>query len=217
MKKKRSDIRVAEIELNTGQLEWLPANPRTWTKEDLEATAASIREDEDFLEDRPLLVVPFGKKHITFAGNIRHEGCVEIGKETVPCVIYYPETEADYEVILRRAMKDNGTYGQTDWHAVFSSKWGTLPLKQWGLTPPSWDEQQEGGAGSPDEYGTEFSLPDGDKAASNQITFYFAPEQKSFIQDMLDEVEEGEDNFGNNNKAGNKLYQIVKQWAESRT
>ena len=139
MRKERADIRLDSILPNTGQLEWLPRNPRTWTKEDVENTANSIKEDEDFLEDRPLLVVPFkAGKVITFAGNLRHEGCKQAGKTTAPCVTYYPETEEDYATILRRAMKDNGQFGKTDWHEIFSSKWGTLPLSKWGLTPHDW-------------------------------------------------------------------------------
>ena len=51
----------------------------------------------------------------------------------------------------------------------------------------------------------------------NPIWNSLTPEQKSFIQDMLAQVDEGTDNFGNENETGNKLYQIVKQWAESRT
>ena len=160
MRKERKNIAVDLIELNTGQLEWLPANPRTWTQSDIDDTAASIREDEDFLEERPLLVVPFGKKFICFAGNLRHEGCTAMKKGTAPSVIHYPETDEDRETILRRAMKDNGQFGKTNWDAIYSSKWGTLKgLEKWGLTPPSWEtgegeqtsgETGEGGGDKPD-------------------------------------------------------------------
>lgn len=148
MKKVRQDIGLDRLQLNTGQLDWLPANPRTWTQSDVDATRDSILEDEDFLEDRPLLVVPFGKEFVIFAGNIRREGAAAARKVTVPCVIYHPETEADYDTVLRRAMKDNGTYGKTDWHAIYSSKWGTLPLEKWGLKPVGEDWPQAAGAGA---------------------------------------------------------------------
>ena len=141
MKKERAELNVADVLLNTGQLDWLPENPRTWTQTDIDDCAASIMEDEDFLEDRPLLVVPFRKKYVCFAGNLRHEGCLAAKKATVPCVVHHPETEADYETVLRRAMKDNGQYGKTDWHKIYSSKWGTLQgLEKWGLTPHDWNE-----------------------------------------------------------------------------
>lgn len=155
MRKERKNIGVDRIKLNTGQLEWLPANPRTWTQDDIDKTAASIEEDEDFLEDRPLLVVPFGKEFICFAGNLRHEGCMALKKATAPCVVHYPETEQDQETILRRAMKDNGQFGKTNWDAIYSSKWGTLKgLEKWGLTPPSW-ETGENETGEGDKEGND--------------------------------------------------------------
>ena len=64
MKKERTTLPLASLELNTGQIEWLPRNPRQWTADDVNKTAKSIAEDEDFLEDRPILVVPNGRKFV---------------------------------------------------------------------------------------------------------------------------------------------------------
>ena len=99
MKKERKNLPLSILCLNTGQLDWLPSNPRTWTQTDIDRTAASIREDPDFLEDRPLLVVPNHKEgyFIVFAGNLRHEGAAKEKLREVPCVIYYPHTEEDFE------------------------------------------------------------------------------------------------------------------------
>ena len=134
MRKERKEIGLGFILLNEGQLPWLPKNPRTWTQTDIDKTAASIKEDPDFLEDRPLLVVPFTEKnYIVFAGNLRHEGSFAAKRSKVPCVIYYPETEEDYETIRRRAMKDNGSFGRFDWDEVFSSPWGTMDLEALGI------------------------------------------------------------------------------------
>lgn len=223
MKKERVNIGPEWVQLNEGQLPWLPKNPRKWTQTDIDKTAASIKEDPDFLEDRPLLVVSLKDTpdFVVFAGNLRSEGAKAAGRSLVPCVLYTPETADDYETIRRRAMKDNGSFGQFDWDEVFSSPWGQMDLDAMGIGKAfqqGGDPFNEGGEGegSPDDYGTEFSLPDGEGPASNQITFYFAPEQKAFVRDMLERAEEGTDNFGNESANGNKLYQIVKQWAESR-
>ena len=145
MKKERTEIVLNHIQLNEGQLSWLPKNPRTWTQTDIDKTAASIKEDPDFLEDRPLLVVaiPGTQDFTVFAGNLRSIGARAAKRSKVPCVLYTPETDADYETIKRRAMKDNGAFGQMDWDEVFSSEWGTMPLDQWGLTPKSWNEEKE--------------------------------------------------------------------------
>lgn len=134
MKKERKTIGLGFIALNEGQLEWLPKNPRKWTQSDVDKTAASIKQDPDFLEDRPLLVVPFNDKdYIVFAGNLRHEGSYAAELSKVPCVVYYPESETDFETIRRRAMKDNGSFGQFDWDEVFTSPWGGMDLEAMGI------------------------------------------------------------------------------------
>ena len=144
MRKERKTISLDLIQLNTGQLDWLPRNPRTWTQEDIDKTANSIREDPDFLEDRPILLVTFKKGFIAFAGNLRHEGAQAAGLKTAPCVIYYPETAEDYETVKRRAMKDNGTFGHWDWDTL-ANEWDDMPLPDWGV--PAWPQDQgsEGG------------------------------------------------------------------------
>lgn len=138
MKKERKELPVASVLLNEGQLDWLPKNPRTWTQTDIDRTAASILEDPDFLEERPILVVPFGKQFIAFAGNLRHEGCKAAKKATAPCVVHYPETIDDREAVLRRAMKDNGSFGKFDWDEVANSPvWSKMKLPEMGI--PVWD------------------------------------------------------------------------------
>ena len=157
MRKERATLKVSSIVANEGQLAWLPANPRQWTKTDIDRTRNSIQEDPDFLEDRPLLVVPLDEKTwLVFAGNLRREGAKSGKVKEVPAVIYYPETEEDHLTIKRRALKDNGSFGAWDYDTL-ANEWGDLPLTDWGV--PAWNEedvdesavdalfeQQEGGA-----------------------------------------------------------------------
>lgn len=140
MKKDRLNLPTALLLPNLGQLEWLPKNPRQWTQDDIDRTAKSIREDEDFLEDRPLLVTPQGKKWIIFAGNLRRTAAAQAGVKTLPCVVYLPETDEDYDTIKRRAMKDNGSFGSWDYDTL-ANDWGDLPLTDWGV--PVWDADKE--------------------------------------------------------------------------
>lgn len=146
MRKEQKTIALKYIEANTGQLPWLPRNPREWTQSDIDKTAASIREDTDFLEDRPLLLVPNevrkGKMHyVVFAGNLRREGALACNMETVPCVIYYATNpDQDVDTIKRRAMKDNGTFGRWDWDEL-ANNWDDLPLTDWGV--PSWPQEDQ--------------------------------------------------------------------------
>lgn len=152
MKKNRINIDLSLLHTNTGQLPWLPKNPRQWTKKDVENTAKSIKEDPDFLEDRPLLVVPFidapGQTpevpdYVVFGGNLRREGSEAAKKDSAPCMAYYPETEEDFETIKRRAMKDNGSFGSWDWDTL-ANEWDDLPLADWGI--PVWKTDGNNGS-----------------------------------------------------------------------
>ena len=68
-----------------------------------------------------------------------------------------------------------------------------------------------------EDYGTDFELPDGEKADICQITFYLHEEQAELIRYAMSIVEnEVHETFGNKNKHGNELYEVVRQWAEQR-
>lgn len=156
MKKERKMLRVADLQLNEGQLGWLPKNPRQWTQEDIERMRASIREDPDFIEDRPALVTPCDGGFCVFAHNLYTHAASQEGIDVIPCVIYTPESEEDQQTIIRRAMKDNGSFGAWDWDAL-ANEWDDLPLGDWGVpawkTPTGDDETpKEGGAGDGGNY-----------------------------------------------------------------
>lgn len=142
MRKERQILKVSSLLLNDGRLGWLPANPRQWTAADLDRIANSIQTDPDFLEDRPVLVVPCDKKYIVFGGNMRREGSNKVGLKEIPAVIYYPETDADRDTIKRRAILDNGAFGAWDFDAL-ANEWDDLPLTDWGV--PAWKEEKDEG------------------------------------------------------------------------
>lgn len=177
MKKDRLNLPTALLLPNLGQLEWLPKNPRQWTQDDIDRTAKSIREDEDFLEDRPLLVTPQGKKWIIFAGNLRRTAAAQAGVKTLPCVVYQPETDEDYDTIKRRAMKDNGSFGSWDYDTL-ANDWGDLPLTDWGV--PVWD------AGPmPDEHPRTAATELGENKEDNKMSLSFTPEDYARVLEAL--------------------------------
>ncbi len=140
MRKERKTLKVSVLSQNNGQLPWLPKNPRQWTQTDIDRTANSINEDEDFLEDRPLLVVPDDKKYVVFAGNLRLTAAKKEGLTELPCVVYYPDTDEDHLTVKRRAMKDNGSFGSWDFDEL-ANEWDDLPLTDWGI--PAWDSSED--------------------------------------------------------------------------
>jgi len=138
MQKERTTLKVAALLNNEGQLGWLPTNPRQWTKSDIDLTAQSLTNDPDFLEDRPLLVVPgpTAKSFIVFAGNLRLTAARQLKIKEVPGIIYTPENETDQLTIKRRSVLDNGAFGAWDYDAL-ANEWDDLPLGDWGV--PAWE------------------------------------------------------------------------------
>jgi predicted acyl esterase len=69
--------------------------------------------------------------------------------------------------------------------------------------------------------GEDFTLPEGDKAPFQQMTFTLADEQATVIKNAIDDIK-GTDEYkyaetmGNENSNGNALYLIIMQWAEQR-
>ena len=146
-------IPLDRLQLNEGQIDWLPKNPRQWTQTDIDRTKRSLDEDADFMQDRPLLAVSGPEKDtfVVFCGNLRLTAARALGWPGAPVVVYRPEgiAKEDYETIRRRAIKDNGSFGSWDVDAL-ANEWDVEPwqLEDWGA--PSWitggsDAGTEGG------------------------------------------------------------------------
>ena len=74
---------------------------------------------------------------------------------------------------------------------------------------------------SSDGFGTDFTLPQGDKAPFQQMTFTLADAQAEVIKNAISDMK-GTDEYkfaetrGNENSNGNALYLIVAAWAGQR-
>lgn len=139
-------------------------------------------------------------------------------------------------------IKDNVSYGQWDYDAL-ANKWDNDRLEAMGLdvwtmpatdfsataSPPSNDKPEPRKATpgdndidevSPNEFGDTFSLPEGERSPFQQMTFTFADSQSEFIRKTLKGIPDNEiseeDKSGNANGNGNRIYKIVKEWAEQR-
>ena len=130
-----SYISVKHLHPNTGQIPGVPANPRQWTKGDVDRLARSIDQTPELLEARPVIVYPAGPdNYVILGGNLRFAACKQLKKDTVPCYIVQPDLGADKlkEIVI----KDNGAFGQWDFDQL-ANEWDDLPLPDWGV--PSWD------------------------------------------------------------------------------
>ena len=175
MRKERIKAKVSDLVLNEGQLGWLPTNPRQWTQSDVDKTKASLKNDEDFMEDRPIMVLQCDGKLLVFAGNLRTTAAKALKWQVIDAVLYIPENDEDKEIIKRRSILDNGAFGSWDYD-MLANEWDDLPLSDWGV--PAWEtadldldldlngkmskEEIENAVG---EFGITFMFPIGDRDA----------------------------------------------------
>ena len=148
MRKERIKAKVSDLVLNEGQLGWLPTNPRQWTQSDVDKTKASLKNDEDFMEDRPIMVLQCDGKLLVFAGNLRTTAAKALKWQVIDAVLYIPESDEDKETIKRRSILDNGAFGSWDYD-MLANEWDDLPLPEWGV--PAWDTENLESVSAPKE------------------------------------------------------------------
>lgn len=92
MKQYYRKINLSQLELNEGQLEGLPKNPRFIKDEKFNDLTRSIEQSPEFLEARPLLVYQYAKgRYVTIAGNMRLRACRALKLTDAPCCFHVPE------------------------------------------------------------------------------------------------------------------------------
>lgn len=126
-------INIGQLTGNTGQIEGLPANPRTWTQTEIDRLAKSLKETPELFEMRPLLVYQQGEEYVILGGNLRYEGAKKNKMQDCPAIVIPADTPV--EKLKEIVIKDNGSFGEWDIQALISD-WGEQPLEDWGL--PSW-------------------------------------------------------------------------------
>lgn len=189
------------------ELKKLPNNPRTIRDTDLKRLVTSIKNNPDYFEARPLILSDRTGELVIIAGNQRYEAATEIGLDKVPTFLIPGLTEErEKEIIIR----DNVSNGQFDFN-ILADEYDVSLLEDWGVDLPA----------MPDQFGEGFTLPEGDKAPFQQMTFTLADEQAVIIQNAIADIKHTEEykyveTMGNENSNGNALYLIVSQWAEQR-
>jgi hypothetical protein len=204
-------IPVALLDENKGQIEGVPKNPRVIKGKRFKQLCESIKEDPELLNLRPLLVYPLGDRYVVIDGNMRVKALRDMAHVTAPCEVLQEGTTP--EQMKRYIAKTNSAFGDWDWDAL-ANEWDCDPLDDWGIDlPEDWVNA--------DEFGDDFSLKDGEKAAFQQMTFTMADEQAEAVKEAVKEAQHLEEfkymeTMGNTNGNGNALYLIVKQWADAR-
>ena len=196
--------------VSTNKIKKNPKNPRLIRDAKFEKLVKSIQDFPQMLDIRPIVV---NSEMIILGGNMRFEAAKKAGLKEVPIIIadkLSPEQQAEFII------KDNVGFGDWDWDAL-ANEWNDELLTDWGVDLPVYDSPEI----DQDDFGTDFNLPDGDKAPFQQMTFTLADEQAEQIKNAIADIKKTEEykyaeTMGNENSNGNALYLIIMQWAEQR-
>lgn len=129
-------ISTEMLELNEGQLDGLPANPRDIHVQKYELLKKSIVEHPEYLKYNMLKVFPLpdSDKFIVIGGNMRFRAMLELGFTAVPCAIIDPNT--DIESLKSYVILDNASFGKWEW-SMLANEWEEAQLTSWGLDLPT--------------------------------------------------------------------------------
>jgi len=191
-----------------------PDNPRTIKKDQLEKLKRSIKSFPEMMEKRPMVcVTDKDGKLYPLGGNMRLRAIKEMGFKEVPETWVALADEWTDEQRREFIVKDNANLGTWDFDAL-AEGWNIDDLEEWGVDLGGVDIDA-------DEFGEEFTLPDGDKEPFQQMTFTLADEQAEQIKNAISDIKQTEEykyveTMGNENSNGNALYLIVMQWVEQR-
>jgi ParB-like chromosome segregation protein Spo0J len=188
------------INLNTIKLN--PNNPRSIKEDKFKKLVESIKESTKFLEARPIVI----KDGTVYGGNMRLRALQKLGYTEVPDEWIKDVSGWTAEDIHKFIVIDNIAYGDNDWDLI-SEQYEKEELEDWGMDVDRWGEN----------YGEDFSLPDGDKAGFQQITFTQADEQAEVLKQCVAEAKDLKlETFDNENSNGNAIYWVCKQWMSNK-
>jgi hypothetical protein len=195
---------IQNVPINTVKAN--PNNPRIIKDDKFAKLVKSINEFPQMLNLRPIVV---NDDMVVLGGNMRLKACKEAGLKEIPIIKASELTEQQQKEFI---VKDNVGYGEWDWSDL-ANNWDSDQLEEWGLDIPGFSDVED--------LGENFSLPDGDKAPFQQMTFTLADEQAIQIKNAIDEIKGSEEykyaeTMGNENSNGNALYLIIMQWAEQK-
>ena len=153
------------------------------------------------------------KNNVVVIGHCRLLAAKKLKMADVPCVCVDDLTEEQVKALRIVDNKSN----ESPWDFDFlTDELADLDLSDFDFDFGIDTEAEESNY-SPDEFGEDFTLAEGDRAPIQQMTFTLHDEQAELIKYAMDCVKDDiQETFGNTNKNGNALYEVVRQWAEQR-
>ena len=147
MKIEIKKVKLSDIRMN-------PDNPRTISEKAMERLVKSLKEFPDMLNLREIVV---DETMTVLGGNMRLLALQKIGAKDCTAKIVTGLTDDQKREFI---IKDNSAFGEWDLDAL-ANAWSDLPLVEWGLNVPNFNESldedklPEPGSGQENEQMTE--------------------------------------------------------------
>ena len=187
-----------------GSIKPYSRNAKQHPQEQIEQIKASMREFGN--------IDPIGVWHNEVVeGHGRLMAAQELGYDTIPIIrldALTDEQRRAYALIHNQLTMNSG------WDAeLLDLELGDIELD---MSEFGFDDI------SPDDYGTEFSLPEGDKPPVQNMTFTFSDDEAEVIKQAIADMKESAafkryDNPINENSNGRALYLVVSEWQARKT
>ena len=152
-----------------------------------------------------LIPMVIDRNNEIICGHTRYKAAKQLGLAEVPCVIADELTEDEIRAFR---LADNKVSEKATWDMDL------LPVELAGIMLPMEDFGFE--SISPDEFGENFVLDEGEKKPFQQISITVHDKQAALILQAIKYVYDHDavtETFTNENHNGNGLYEVVRQWA----
>ena len=160
----------------------LDNNPRYIKTDDFERLCASVQNNADYFECRPIILSDRTGELIIIAGNQRYKAAQEVGLKEVPTILLHGLTEAkEKEIVIR----DNVQNGKWDWDILSSEAWGSVDdLQDWGVDCSFLQHEESTDL---DDFFEEVEAGDAQKVKNIEIKICI-PQEEADIKDNVLEI-----------------------------
>ena len=160
----------------------LDNNPRYIKTDDFERLCASVQNNADYFECRPIILSDRTGELIIIAGNQRYKAAQEVGLKEVPTILLHGLTEAkEKEIVIR----DNVQNGKWDWDILSSEAWGSVDdLQDWGVDCSFLQHEESTDL---DDFFEEVEAGDAQKVKNVEIKICI-PQEEADIKDNVLEI-----------------------------
>lgn len=204
-------LKLADIDLNDGQIPGVPRNPRSPENEYLNLKA-SMERDAAYTRISEIVVYPLNGRFVAISGNMRTRAAKELGWQEISAKVLPEDTPP--EALTRFILLGNAEFGK--WNTdMLAESWADIDLEALNI-----HDIEKAATINPDELNDEFELPSGEQSDERTISFSLTAEQEEFVNYIIDTAKEAglkpDPRYNNTHEDANYLHLIATQWEEQK-